>query len=343
MPASTIIPQHHPFVKTVARALRRRCGVEGGSTILAAVSGGADSVALIRILASLGPRRRWRLNLIIGHVQHHLRSNHDAEGDARFVEELAARLELPFIRSDLDLSGRSGNVEANARRARYNALSEMARDVNAAFVATAHHGDDQLETLLMRMLRGASVRGLAGMAWRRRLHREGDVWLIRPMLAVDRWSILAFLNDLDQPWRQDHTNADMTRLRAHLRHKVLPSLHAVNEKVAQRAVATADHLRGIAELLDQTVSLAADRVVRDKKSLMINRAEMRTQSQAVLLSLLRRLLIEAGVGPDSVSRRTLYRIVAAIQDQQGGDRRFDFSGGVIVAIDRDTVRIKVRQ
>lgn len=180
MPTRRTDPALHPFAKAIAGALRRRCrlGVSNDDSpprLLVAVSGGADSVALLRALVALSQRRGWRMAIAVGHVQHHLRSDKLAERDAKFVHRLAARLGVPYFRADLDATPKQGgkrpgdNTEAWARRERYAALVEMAIAFRAEAIVTAHHADDQLETVLMRLLRGASVRGLAGMAWRSRV------------------------------------------------------------------------------------------------------------------------------------------------------------------------------
>jgi tRNA(Ile)-lysidine synthase len=113
----------------------------------------------------------------------------------------------------------------------------MAEADESRYVVTAHHADDQLETLLMRLLRGASVRGLAGMAWRRPLPMAKEppgLILLRPLLHTDRAAIQRYLADLKQPWCEDHTNRDLTRWRARLRAEVLPILRSLRPDVARR-------------------------------------------------------------------------------------------------------------
>ncbi len=268
-------PSHAPLIKAVVRGLRHSCGVGDGAAVLVACSGGADSVALLRALHLLAGRRRWGLRLTVGHVQHHLRD--DAEGDAVFVAALADTLNLPYLRADLDLSGHvngPGNVEAAARRARYAALRRLAREADARAVATAHHADDQLETLLMALLRGTTLRGLRGIAWQRPLHAAPpesapppeappspeasdhlsaaahDIRLIRPMLAATHADALAFLHQLGQPWRDDPTNADRSRTRARLRHDVVPVLRDLRPTVARQALRLSDHARAAVKRLD---------------------------------------------------------------------------------------------
>ncbi|MEM6554191.1 MAG: tRNA lysidine(34) synthetase TilS [Planctomycetota bacterium] len=249
---------YHGLLRGLTVGLRRRCGVSGGDALLVAVSGGADSVALLRALHGLAGRRRWGLRLVVGHVQHHLRGD-GAEGDAGFVAELAGSLGVAFLRRDLDPSGWTGNVEEAARGARYGALREMAVEAGCGYVVTAHHADDQLETLLMRMARGTGLEGLRGIAWRRGMGEWGagprmesvgfagleetGPGLVRPMLGVTRAVVLDYLERLGQGWREDASNGDVSKARARLRAEVLPGLRAVNPRVAEHAVGLADRVR----------------------------------------------------------------------------------------------------
>ena len=372
-------PAHHDFVRALAHALRQRCRLQPGDRILVAVSGGPDSVALLRGLHALATRKEWKLNLSVGHVQHHLREQ--AEADARFVEELATSLKLPFLRADLDLKASANderNLEANAREKRYDALLTMARAIDADFVATAHHGDDQMETLLMRLLRGASVRGLRGMPWRRPLSTESNaaqtrgatrrgrlkrprqttldlqseppdqpaltpkhrIALIRPLLAHSRAQIDAFLAALKQPTCIDHTNADVSRLRARLRRDVMPVLREVKPDIAARAAALADHLRQVERVLDDAISAAADRVVVTNNEHTFDRADARTLRPVILTGLLRRLLVEVGVDADRLSGRALAPLLRAIRDRAGGKRTFDFQDGARVTLTRGEIRVE---
>ena len=255
-PGPTVPPSHSPLVKAVVRGLRHRCGVGEGNHVLIACSGGADSVALLRAMALLAPRRKWRLELTVCHVQHHLRDDDGA--DAAFVEALAAELQVQCHRRDLALDPAGpGNTEAAARDARYAALRRVAAEVGAGCVATAHHADDQLETMLMAILRGTTLHGLRGIAWQRPLlppdpdgAAGSTVRLIRPMLNATRADAVAFLQQLEQPWCEDPTNADRSRTRARLRHEVLPVLRDLRPSVARQAVRLSDRVREAVQCLD---------------------------------------------------------------------------------------------
>jgi len=362
-PDSKPVPfSHHPLVKAVALGLRRRCGVCEGAHVLVAVSGGGDSVALLRALVALKDRRRWRLRLTVGHVQHHLRGE-SAEADAGFVEELARQLTLPRRRADLELSGESGNVEAAARRGRYRALAEMAQACGAGFIATGHHGDDQLETLLMRVLRGAGTGGMRGIAWQRKLgagiRDQGSVvqedrgasppipkpesptplTLIRPMLAVTRSQITDYLHAIGQPWREDHTNADVSRWRARLRAEVLPVLEAIRPGAGRKATGFADQLRDVHRVLEEAVGEVMKQVEREGEVSCLVREACRRMNRAVLSELIRRLLSGAGVPGDRLGGKRVGQVVRAVGDGEGGERAFGFAGGVTVTVTRDRVTV----
>ena len=353
------------LTKSVAQALRRRCGVEEGSHILVAVSGGADSVALLRALEALKGRRRWRLTLTVGHVQHHLRDQ-EAEADAGFVEALARQLKLPHLRRDLDLSDATGNVEDTARQARYAALGEMAHECGASFIATGHHGDDQLETLLMRMLRGAGTKGMSGIAWRRGLSTgirdqkperkphapDADAsptpnpkpptpnpTLIRPMLAVTRAEVYSYLRAIGQAWREDHTNTDTTRWRAKLRAEVLPVLDELRPGAGSKATAFADQLRGVHRVLDDAIQDARQLAKPCDHGVALDRAECRALRRVVLSGLMRALLIDTNVPADTLNTQQVSQLTRAIRDTEGGERTFTFAGDTKAIVTRERVSV----
>ncbi|GDY14888.1 hypothetical protein LBMAG53_37660 [Planctomycetota bacterium] len=187
-----------------------------GRPVVLAVSGGADSCALLDLLARDG---RWPLT--VWHLDHGLRS--DSADDARFVAARGAGYGLTTVieRADIAALARSGKegLEAAGRRFRYQRLGEVARQVSANTVCTAHHRDDQAETVLHHILRGAGDRGLAGMAERRPLAPGID--LVRPLLGWPRLALTDHLVARGLEWREDPTNRDQRLTRNHLRHSVL--------------------------------------------------------------------------------------------------------------------------
>lgn len=187
-------------------------------TVLAAISGGADSAALLRALASAGERRPGRL--VVGHFNHGLRT--EAAHDEFFVQDLSARLDLQCVVGRGQPPLAAAGIEEAARQARYNFLRMTAAEVGARYVVTAHTADDQAETVLQRILRGTGISGLAGI--RRARPLSAGITLIRPFLEVRRTELLAYLQSLGQPFREDATNFDRRFTRNRLRHSLLPQL-----------------------------------------------------------------------------------------------------------------------
>jgi len=193
-------------------------------TVLAAVSGGADSVALLRAMVVLKQAGEGRL--VAAHLNHGLRGE-QSDADEVFVVELCRRLAVPCHvgHAAVDrLAAEAGDgLEAAARVARYAFLEQTAARLGARYVATAHTADDQAETILHRILRGTGITGLAGIERTRPL---GHATLIRPLLAARRSDVLDYLNTIEQPHRQDASNADLDFTRNRIRHELLPRLAA---------------------------------------------------------------------------------------------------------------------
>lgn len=180
-----------------------------------AVSGGADSVCLLHVLRELAPR--YGLELLVLHVNHNLRGD-ESRGDAEFVSDLAARLELPFVLREVDLSTRAGNLEQEARRARLSFFQELLTAGDVDRIAMGHTRSDQAETVLFRLLRGSGTAGLAGI---RPVTTTG---LVRPLIEVDRGAVLEYLAGHSLGWREDSTNATLDFARNRIRHGLLPQL-----------------------------------------------------------------------------------------------------------------------
>jgi tRNA(Ile)-lysidine synthase len=209
-----------------------------GEAVVAGVSGGPDSTALAHAAAQAGAR------VTVAHLDHGWRPGSAADAEA--VAELSRRLRAPFRTERAEGLRRS---EAAARAARYEFLARVAREVGAAKVAVAHTADDQAETVLMRLIRGAGLDGLAGMPRRRPL--VPGVELVRPLLRVPRARVLAYCREHDLPWLEDETNRDRAWLRNRVRHELLPLLERrFNPRVREALLRTAALLADDAAALD---------------------------------------------------------------------------------------------
>jgi tRNA(Ile)-lysidine synthase len=221
---------HPPSLLTIARrTLREECGELRSRTVLAAVSGGGDSQAMLSVLARLAPQLGF--SLIAHGVDHGLRPAAAAELD--LAAALAAKLEVPFARTRLALR-RGGNLQARAREARYAALREAAAP-SGALIATAHHADDRAETVLLRLMRGAGPRGLAVLA-----PRAHDV--IRPLLRAEKRDVLLHLQRHCLDFAQDPSNEDAAFLRVRVRTQAMPLLASLSPQIVRHLNALADAL-----------------------------------------------------------------------------------------------------
>lgn len=189
-----------------------------GSRVVVAVSGGADSVALLRLLDAL----KSELGIVVSaaHFNHSLRGA-ESDGDEKFVESLAHELRVEFFREKRDVlaeSKREGwNLEDAGRRLRYAFFESLVREGRATHVALAHTADDQAETVLAQIIRGTGTTGLAGI-----YPVAGP--MVRPLIEMRRQNLREYLRVIGQPWREDASNADTRRLRARIRERLMPVL-----------------------------------------------------------------------------------------------------------------------
>jgi tRNA(Ile)-lysidine synthase len=207
----------HPpsLVTIVRRTLLEECGPLAARTVLAAVSGGGDSQAMLSVLARLAPQLGFS---VIAHgVDHGLRAAAAAELDR--AAALADKLGVPFGRTRVQV-GRGGNLQARAREARYAALREAAASTDA-LIATAHHADDRAETVLLRLLRGSGPRGLAVLPAR----AQG---MIRPLLRAAKRDVLLHLERHCLDFAEDPSNQDAAFLRVRVRSEAMPDLTALD-------------------------------------------------------------------------------------------------------------------
>ncbi|HLO27251.1 MAG TPA: tRNA lysidine(34) synthetase TilS [Geobacteraceae bacterium] len=241
----------------VAKAIAEHSLFNAGDTVVVAVSGGADSVALLDMLASL---EELRLKLVAAHLNHSLRGD-ESDGDESFVRKLASDYGLPAEIARVDVKGLSRrkrlSLEEAGRVARYEFFLDIARSYGAHSIALAHHADDQAETVLMRLLRGAGGTGLCAIS------PKSGATLVRPLLAVTRTEIETYLAQRNLPYRTDSTNRDTEFLRNRVRMELIPYLETYNPAVRDRLVATAEALARDEEVLTGVTDAAFARHGRE--------------------------------------------------------------------------------
>jgi tRNA(Ile)-lysidine synthase len=227
----------HPLILSAKRTLSKYEMLQPGERVVVAVSGGADSMALLHVLWEI--RRDYHLFLVVAHVDHGLRP--EAADEKSFVRKACTELGVPFVTRQVDVRqkqkvGRLTLQEA-AREARYAFLLETARAQKATKVALGHTADDQAESVVMRLLRGSGTRGLSGIPPMR-----GGIF-IRPLIEVWREELESFLRERKVAFLTDPSNRSLHYLRNRVRHELLPILEQYNPRFRQTLVQMADLFR----------------------------------------------------------------------------------------------------
>ncbi len=303
----------------VRRALRGTGAPRAGETVVVALSGGPDSVALTDALAAVAAEAEIRV--FAAHLDHRLREGSAA--DAAFCADLCRRWAVPLRIGEADVRARArregGGLEEAARLERYGFLRSVKKDLGASTIAVAHTRDDQAETLLIRLLRGAGSRGLAAMR-----RRSGD--LFRPLLDVSRVQVMDHLRHADLPWREDPSNVDPAYVRNRVRHELLPYLEARFNPNVRAALARSAGL--IAEEADVIEGLAEDLVgaVAGRWPVVLSRQALAAAPPGVARAALRRA-IEATGGLRAVSKLHVDRMLALAVSKDPARRRVPLPGG----------------
>ncbi|MEJ2707084.1 MAG: tRNA lysidine(34) synthetase TilS [Anaerolineales bacterium] len=237
----------------IAKTLEEECRLTKNERVLVGVSGGPDSVCLLDVLIHLN------YPVFIAHLNHGLRP--EAQSEADQVAELARRYQVPFLYTEVD-AGRLAreknlSIEEAARELRYSFLFQQAQEQHACAVAVGHNADDQVETVLMHLLRGAGLSGLTGMAYRSLPNPWSDhIALIRPLLGIWREQIQAYNQENDLKAVLDRSNLDTRFYRNRLRHELIPYLEGYNPGIRPILWRTADVLRHDAAALQRLVDSA---------------------------------------------------------------------------------------
>ncbi len=279
-------PAQSQLLTTEVRAyIDRHEMLPHGATVLAAVSGGPDSMALLTLLHRLQPT--YRINLIVIHVAHQLRG-HESVRDALFVRQQAARLGLPchVVRVDAKRFRQTSGLSPQhaARELRYAALAKLQQQLGATRVALGHIADDQTETLLLRLLRGTGPAGLAGMPPVRRPY-------IRPLMSIRRQTLIDFLRAEGIPWVRDGSNRKRIYQRNRIRLDILPILRQHNPQIDRRLYELTEMMAAEHQLLERQVDAWYPCIVRRQSDhrLILQCQAYQQASLAIQRRLLRRI------------------------------------------------------
>lgn len=325
------------LLSRVVKTIRQERLLQGGERVLVALSGGPDSVALLRALLEL--RELLQLEVEAAHVNHQLRGE-ESEADERFVSGLCRRLQVPLRLCRVPPPAPPGNLEDRLRRLRYDALARLALEAKAR-VATAHTLSDQVETFLMKLFRGAGPAGLSGISPRRLHVPRGSVLgvdVIRPLLAVSRREVLAFLERIGQPAREDSWNRNLSFHRNWVRLELIPLLEErLNPAVARNLARTAQLFRELEEFLEEEGETALQRCSEGLGPGEVKIERLVALPPVLQKQVVRRALWKAKGDLKNVKFSHIEQILRLARGRSG--RQVHLPGGLVAAREFDRLRL----
>ena len=332
------------FLRQVSGTISRWQMLQPGDSVLAAVSGGADSVCLVLALKELG----YRVHAL--HVEHGIRGQESLE-DCAFVRKLCEKHEIPLTVEQIDapaLAARSGrSVEEAARDARYRIIREILKRLKIRHAAVAHHRDDQAETVLWNLMRGSSLTGLCGILPVRRMEETG-LCLIRPLLETGREEIEAWLTGRGQSWRTDRTNLDTNITRNAIRLEILPQMEELNARARLHIAKTAEDLAQVERYLEDVTRLAYTEAVSavpadpgaepaERGGLTVDLQVLARQPELIRGRVLHRAIGQAGGGLRDITREHVESVMRLSGMDNG--RRISLPGGLTAVREEGILRL----
>lgn len=309
-----------------------------GATLVVAVSGGGDSVALLHGLHAC--HEALNLRLVVVHLDHALRP--ESAEEAAFVGNLALAMGWMSLRERVEVAAwaaeQGKNVEDAARRLRYTFFDQSAKAVGATAIAVAHTQDDQAETVIMHLLRGAGLEGLRGMSLMAPSPLPTtSIPLFRPLLGVERETLRAWLRDNGYAWREDGSNADTHRFRSAVRHRYLPLLEEVAPALRERLAQTASLLAADADLLQSLTEHAWQRMAQHRQErIVLARSPFLAEAHAIQRRLVRRAYETVQTGVQELSALHITQALNLIATGQA-NQQMTLPGGIVLTLAHDGI------
>ncbi|BAZ37812.1 tRNA(Ile)-lysidine synthetase [Calothrix sp. NIES-4101] len=329
-----------PLHAVIHRTIRARKLLKRQQHILVAVSGGQDSLCLIKLLLDL--QAKWEWNLGIAHCNHLWRD--DSTANAEHVEQLAQNWSIPFY---LETADEPIDSEATARNWRYRVLESVALMHNYSCIITGHTASDRAETLLYNLMRGTGADGLQALTWKRNLSK--NIQLVRPLLEINRAETAKFCQDFQLPIWEDSTNHNFKYARNRIRQELIPYLREnFNPQVESNLAQTAELLQAEVEYLEQAAQELRQAAMRGGESdekqnqlstnshqfFRLNRQVLKNAPLALQRRVMRQVLLEMlPYAPNFEHIEKLTALIAAPQKTQTDP----FPGGVIAFVDGEWI------
>ncbi|WP_414573400.1 tRNA lysidine(34) synthetase TilS [Nostoc sp. CCY 9925] len=325
-----------PLHAKIHRTMRSRHLFERHQRLLVAVSGGQDSLCLIKLLLDL--QSKWEWHLGIAHCDHRWRS--DSQANANHVENLATTWGISFY---LETANEPINSEAAARDWRYQALNAIAQANNYQYIVTGHTASDRTETLLYNLIRGTGADGLQALIWQRPLNT--GIMLVRPLLEITRTQTQQFCQDFQLPIWEDSTNQDLKYARNRIRQELLPYLQQnFNPQVESALAQTAELLQAEVEYLEKAAQQLREEAMvwgigykENSVTLKLNRRVLQKAPLALQRRVMRQVLQQ--VLPDAPSFEHIEKLTALIT-AANRSQTDPFPGGAIAQVQGDWICLK---
>lgn len=280
------------LIERVLKTIRNYEMLKSGDTVLVAVSGGSDSIFLLQVLSHLKNKLKLK-KLIVCNLDHGIRGKESSE-DSLFVKKITEDLNLGFIHKKIDLSKKRSkdlSTEEIAREERYKFFNDAARAVKADVVATGHTLDDQAETILMRIIKGASLKGIIGIS---PVREERSLKIIRPLFELEKAEIERHLDERGLEYRVDSTNAEPIYFRNVIRKDIIPYLEKYNPRLKRALCSLAEHLREDFEFINEAKSAIGHFAHSRGASLEIKLKDLAIQPKALQKEIVRDALDKSG-------------------------------------------------
>ena len=320
------------FEKKLADFIRVNGLLGSGDKVLLAVSGGADSIALMYAMHALKAEKFFNAELICAHINHQLRAA-EADRDEEFVIAQSAKLNVAVTTRRSDVRGFARlhklSIETAARRLRMEALIDIARAYDCGRIATAHQKNDNAETIIQRLSRGTGFRGLGGI-WPERIFAD-QIKFIRPLLCFTRDEVVSYLKQRNLNWCRDHTNDDCTYRRNYIRHRLMPELQrdcadSIVEQLSKLARSARRYYGVVCSRADDLWPRPAD---SDVEKTVLDLKLFLTEPQPVKVELIRRSLANIGSGERNLTQGH-YEGILNLAEQNVTGRKIELPGGFIV-------------
>lgn len=296
------------LVNKVKQYIRQHNLIEENDTVIVGLSGGADSVCLLRLLAEC--KEQLKVHIVCVHVHHGIRGK-DADDDERFVRKLCEKrdVELYVYKKNIPEICRKTHEseEECGRRIRYEIFSDLSGKLGNAKIAVAHHMNDQAETIIFRMLRGTGIKGIAGMQC-----RNGNI--IRPLLTVCRKEIIDYLSDIEQDFREDYTNNDTSYSRNYIRKELISGMERINKGAVEHIVSLGSEAADVQEYMEAQAENILNKAIesRSDSDIRVNVEEIVNEVPIMRTYVIRQLLRMKGISLKDVSREHIDDIDALL-------------------------------